>query len=131
VQLGPLYHWSPRERLAGIKRLGLVPGKRNIAGPVLHGTPEEPLYDDDGSPEFLQPGVCFSLDPGTAWNYSHGAWRSTGTFDLWQVDLVDADEVHVLPMWGGSIVEIRVHNRIRKARLRWVGERTVQPKETA
>lgn len=31
-ELGPLYHWSPRERLSGIKRLGLVPGKRNFHG---------------------------------------------------------------------------------------------------
>jgi len=125
--LGPLYHWSPRDRLASIRRLGLVPGRRNIAGPVLHGTDADgrAIRDEDGSIEFRQPGVCFSLDPATAWAYSHGAWRSTGTFDLWQVWLEPTDEVHVLPMWGARVVEVRVHNRLKKSRLHWIGERTV------
>lgn len=119
MTLGPLYHWSPRDRLSSIKRLGLVPGKRNVAGPTYHDP------DDPDAGEFVQPGVCLSPDPATAWAYSHGAWRSTGTFDLWQVWLEPADEVHVLPMWGDRVVEVRVHNRIRKARLVFIGERTV------
>lgn len=127
--LGPLYHWSPRGRLGGIRRLGLVPGRRNITGPALHGVDKDgqTIRDDDGSAEFRQPGVCLSPSPGTAWNYSHGCWRTSGTFDLWQVELTETDEVHILPMWGGRIVEVRVHNRIKKSRLVWVGERTVEP----
>ncbi|MGK0740409.1 hypothetical protein ACSHWG_00770 [Leucobacter sp. Z1108] len=117
MTLGPLYHWSPRDRLKSITRQGLMPGKRNISGATLHGG------DIEG--EFLQPGVCFSLDPVTAWAYSHGVWKSVGAFDLWQVWLEPADEVHVLPMWGNRIVEVRVHNRIPKRRLHHVGERTV------
>lgn len=113
MDLGPLYHWSPRSRRKQILKLGLMPGRRNITGPVVNG---------DGS-EWRQPCVCASPDPATAWAYSHGAWRSTGTFDLWQFWLEDADEVHVLPQWGSRIIEVRVHNRIRKARLIWVGER--------
>lgn len=125
--LGPLYHWSPRERLNGIKRLGLMPGKRNISGPVYHGTNPDgsTIVDDDGVAEFLQRGVCFSATPARAWDYSHGAWRTKGTFDLWMVELESSDEVHILPQWGGTIVEVRVHNRIPKSRLVWVGERTV------
>jgi hypothetical protein len=122
MTLGPLYHWSPRSRLGGIRRLGLVPGKRNVAGPTLHDP------DDPSAGEFRQPCVCFSLDPVTAWAYSHAVWRSTGEFDLWQVWLEPTDEVHVLPMWGGRIVEVRVHNRIPKRRLIHVGERTVHPR---
>ena len=112
--LGPLYHWSPRERLRGIQRLGLIPGRPST----------QPSYNPDGS-EFRQPAVCASLDAATAWAYSHGAWKSTGTFDLWQFSLVDDDAVEVRSFWGARIVEVRVHNRIRKARLRWIGERTV------
>jgi len=107
--LGPLYHWSPRWRLAGIRRTGLEPGKRNIH-----------------SSEFRQPAVCASLDAATAWAYSHGAWKSKGTFDLWQFRLADSDEVEVRSMFGPRIVEVRVHNRVRKGRLVWVGERTVE-----
>lgn len=119
IELGPLYHWSPRERLNSIRRLGLVPGRRSIT------------IDADTDParrRYRQDSVSFSLDPATAWNYSHGVWRSVGTFDLWVVRLVPTDEVHVNPMWGGRIVEVRVHNRIPKSRLIWAGERTVTPK---
>lgn len=120
VALGPLFHWSPRDRRASIDRLGLVPGRRNVAGPIWHSA------DGDRSlGEYRADYVCFSLDPVTAWAYSHGVWKSTGTFDLWQVWLEPTDEVHVLPMWGDRIVEVRVRNRVKKSRLRWVGERTV------
>ncbi len=121
TEIGPLYHWSPRERLASIKRLGLVPARRNHHGPVYH-------WDENGDEtrsEYRQDSISFSLDAATAWSFSHGAWKSVGIFDLWQVWLVKDDEVHISPMWGGRIIEIRVKNRIRKARLIWVGERTV------
>ena len=118
MELGPLYHWSPRSRLKMILRSGLLPGKRNHHGPALN---------DDGT-EFRQPAVCAALDAATAWAYSHGAWKSTGTFDLWQFDLVEDDDVEVRRCWGPRIIEVRVHNRIRKGRLHWVGERTVEPK---
>lgn len=126
TSVGPLYHWSPRARLNGIKRLGLMPGQRNISGPVYHGVNDDGsrIEDDDGSVEFRQQMVCFSPDPATAWRYSHGAWGSKGKFDLWQVELIPSDEVHILPNWGGEIVEVRVNNRIKKSRLTWVGERS-------
>jgi hypothetical protein len=75
--------------------------------------------------EYVQQSVSFSPDPATAWAYSHGTWGTVGVFDLWQAWLQPSDEVHILPMWGGRIVEVRVHNRIVKSRLTWVGERTV------
>lgn len=117
--LGPLYHWSPRDRLNNIKKLGLVPGHRNMMGPTYHDP------DDPSKGEFRQDGICLAVDAATAWAYSHGTWKTVGTFDLWQVWLVSTDEVHILPQWGDRIVEVRVKNRIKKARLVWVGERTV------
>lgn len=115
MTLGPLYHWSPRTRLKSIQRLGLVPGKPRVS-------PTEGDAEDDG---FRQGGVCFSPDPATAWSYSHAVFKVPGIYDLWQVWLEPSDEVHVLPSWGGRIIEVRVHNRIRKARLRWIGERSI------
>lgn len=115
MDLGPLYHWSPRTRLTSIKRLGLVPRAPRVS-------PTEGDDEDDG---FRQDGVCFSADPATAWNHSHGVFKVSGTYDLWQVWLVPTDEVHVLPMWGDHIIEVRVMNRLYKRRLLWVGERTI------
>lgn len=117
--LGPLYHWSPRGRLSSIKRLGLTPGKRNLSGPTYHNP------KDKSKGEFRSDYVCFSTDPATAWAYSHDVWGSTGKFDLWMVFLEPKDEVHILPMWGGRIIEVRVKNRIPKRRLIWIGEREV------
>ena len=119
TRIGPLYHWSPRDRLASVKRSGLLPGKRNAHGPVFHDP------DDPELGEFLQQAVCLAPSPAGAWSYSHGTWRTTGTFDLWQVELEPTDAVHILPNWGGESVEVRVANRIHKARLKWVAERTV------
>src|SRR5664279_2611949 len=98
-ELGPLYHWSPRRRLSGIKRTGLEPGKKN-----LHNS------------EFIQPAISASLDAATAWNYSHGAWKSKGEFDLWQFWIAGSDDVRVNNLWGKRIIEVRIHNRIPKSR---------------
>jgi hypothetical protein len=91
--------------------------------------PEDLPWDEANGPrptgEFRPTYVCASPDPATAWAYSHGAWRSSGTFDLWQFSLDTTDDVEVLRQWGARIVEVRIHGRIRKARLTWVGERTV------
>lgn len=131
IELGAMYHWSPRSRLGSIQRLGLVPGKLNVQ-PSKHVYGVDP---EDENYEYLkkqgyyrQDSVSFSADPATAWSYSHGAWGTEGTFDLWQVFLTKDDAVFVSPMWGGRIVEVRVRNRIHKRRLLWVGERTVAPK---
>jgi len=130
TRLGPLYHWSPRDRLNSIKRYGLLPGKRNIRGPVWHGNETNPNIDnneDIGEGEFLQRGICFAPDPATAWDLSHRIFDVPGTYDLWQVVLEESDEVHILPQWGARIWEVRVFNRIYKRRLIWVGERTILP----
>lgn len=120
--IGPLFHWSPRQRLSSIRRKGLVPGQRNINGPTFHGLSGE----DEGLGEYRQESISFSTDPATAWNYSHGTWKTKGTFDLWQVYLISTDEVHIQPNWGDRIVEVRVRNRIPKRRLIWIGEREVR-----
>lgn len=134
--LGPLYHWSPRDRLELIQKQGLRPGQRNVSGPVFHADymdPSDPNYADVvKAGEFRQDKLCFSLDVATAWSYSHGAWGSVGTFDLWQVWLEPTDEVHILPQWGSRVFEVRVANAIPRPRLHLVGERTVlAPAEVA
>lgn len=128
VTLGHLYHWSPRSRLGGIRREGLQPGKRNVSGRTAHAS-DEWIPSVPGTPrptgEFRQPAVCLSPSPAVAWAYSHGVWGTLGTFDLWEVRLVDTDDVEVLRQWGAQVNEVRVHNRIPKRRLVWVGERTI------
>lgn len=120
TSLGPLYHWSPRDRIGSIRRQGLTPGKRNLNGPIWHGL----SGGDEGLGEYRQDSISFATDPATAWNYSHGTWRSEGTFDLWQVYLEDTDDVEVRTIRGNRIIEVRVRNRIPRRRLIMIGERS-------
>lgn len=102
-----LFHWSPRDRKAGIIRRGLVPAM----APCLSSE--------------RQDLVCLSPTPSCAWSLSGAIRAEKGEpWDLWQVRLADTDEVHVLPFWGGVLREVRVANRIPKSRVWWVGERT-------
>lgn len=110
-QLGALYHWSPRDRRKQIVRHGLRPS----CPPT---TCTEP-YD----------AVCLSPTPSMAWALSgQTRWTDVEHWDLWQVRLADTDTVDIRGMYGNTIEEIRVHNRIPKARLWWIGERVITPK---
>lgn len=104
--LPALFHWSPRERRASIRRRGLVPGFA-------------PCLSSD-----RQHLVCLGLTPSSAWSLS-GAVRSVkgDVWDLWQVQLADGDEVHPLPFSGPELLEVRVAGPIPADRIWWVGER--------
>lgn len=109
MDLGPLYHWSPRDRRESIKSSGLDPrAPRTLT-----------------SASSQQDGVCLSPDPATAWAYSHASREREGKFDLWQVELNDNDEVHILPQWGKRIIEVRVAGHIPPGRVRFIAERVV------
>lgn len=113
MQVGPLFHWSPRERRPGILRRGLLPQQRPTC------TRNEL---DSG---FRQQAVCLSSDPRTAWSLSGAIFAKAGqTWDLWSVRLAPDDALHTVPSWGDRINEFRVANRIPKSRLWWVAERT-------
>jgi hypothetical protein len=118
VRLGALYHWSPRQRLNSIKRLGLMPGRRSIRHP------EEPPEDADARAwwAWRAPYICFGTSPSTAWDL--GLIVRGVTYDLWEVYLRPQDEVYVLPTYGPQVDEIRLYNRVPKSRLIFVGERT-------
>lgn len=118
TSIGPIYHWSPRDRLPRIKRLGLMPGMRSPR--LSQDVPED--ADIQGWWQWRAPYVCFSTTPATAWNYAL-VIRGV-TYDLWEAYLKPSDEVYVMPMWGDAIQEVRVYNRILKSRLNFVGERT-------
>lgn len=121
VQLGPMFHWSPRSRRKGILRSGLLPNMR----PTVTGGGAYINNVTGELEEWRMSAVCMSPSPQTAWDYSAGTIGDTGeTWDLWQIRLADTDEIHVRPDFGPYLIEIRVANRIPKSRLWWVGERT-------
>jgi hypothetical protein len=114
LQIGPLYHWSPRAVLRSIERQGLRPSQKSASALLLG--------DDD---DFRQPAICFSPTAATAWSYSHDVWGTYGAFDLWEVQPGSDDSVHVLPHFGGHLAEVRIANPIPRARITWIGERFV------
>lgn len=115
MEIGPLYHWSPRARRKSILRHGLLPRQRKTC-----------TSTDEDEPEWRQPAVCLSSAPSTAWGLSAGIFGEPGqTWDLWQIRLDQTDAVHTVPCWGFLISEFRVANRIPKSRCWWVAERTI------
>lgn len=106
--LHPLFHWSPADRRPGIVRRGL----RISSRPTCDSIPWS--------------RICASLSPSHAWVHSAAIVGERGSeWDLWMIQLAPSDEVHVQPMYGNVIGEIRIHNDIPKSRLWHVGTRTV------
>lgn len=106
VELGPQFHWSPRERREEIRTKGLVPGSASLAGhEVLHSC---------AAPS---PRQAWLLSGDTNWGLEQEDW------DLWQVTLIETDELRVRADYGPRIVEVKIHNVIPPDRLWWVGER--------
>ena len=112
MRLPDLFHWSPAGRRESILRDGLIPGSPPV-------TQSEALE---------HPFACVCLGPSPA-----GAWRLSGAmewtsevplWDLWQVLIPDTAEVHVRPMFGRDVEEIKVYSAIPAAQLWWVGVRT-------
>lgn len=105
-----LYHWSPTARREEILREGLKP----YSAPVTH------------SGEERYPYLCFSPRPSRAWGLSGDMeWTSNHEeWDLWEVRLVDGDEVHIRPGFGPEIAEVRVRNAIPADRVWYVASRT-------
>lgn len=109
MQIPPLYHWSSTGRRESILEHGLKPGSMH----TIQQPRRKPL------------AICLSSSPNLAWSLSGGIFGYLSPkWDLWQVTLDDADEVHVEPCWGAQIQEVRVANRIPSDRVWWVGERT-------
>lgn len=107
MNLGALYHWSPRPRRDAILKQGLVPGSESTnAGSTV-------AY------------ICLGTSPRGAWMLSGDLeWaQEVEDWDLWQVWLVDMDEVRIRPNYGPRIDEVKVHNVIPPDRVWWAGER--------
>lgn len=114
VDLGHLYHWSPRENRESIQRRGL---RIMSAG--------RPFKTHEGETTCVEfPWICLGTTPSTAWGLIADP-DCAETWDLWQVQLRDGDHVAVrtdldLPF----IREIRVHNGLPADRVWWVAERS-------
>lgn len=119
--LPPLFHWSPADRRKQIIRYGLRPGCRPTIGTIstVGGS------DESGDGRHM---LCLSSSPSAAWGLSGDMrWaRDIAAWDLWQINLTDTDEVHILPSWGPVVTEVRVANRIPKSRIWWIARRETE-----
>lgn len=118
MRLDPLYHWAPMERRQGILTTGLTPYRQ----PVVH------TGGGDADARFGYPYVCLGTTPSVAWGLSGGSRDGLVDefegWDLWQVRLKADADVHVLPMWGWEVQEVRVRTAILADSVWWVGTRT-------
>lgn len=123
VYLGPLYHWSPIERRAGIRTRGLRPRTYSVV--CDHPVPPEVRghFVKDHELERVK-AVCLGTSPALAWALS-GVWTAQpgDVWDLWEVNLDDDDEVHVYPVRGRQLAEVRVLTPLPRSRVWHVGSR--------
>ena len=125
LYLPAVYHWSPEKHRKSILRGGLRPTCHTAVWhrPLKPG--EDVGHHTYDIPEESLLAVCFGTSPSTAWDYSGALSAERGeTWDLWQIELVEEDEVHVRPTWGNELDEVRVVNPIPKSRCWFVGSRT-------
>lgn len=118
MRLDPLFHWSLSSRRHAIEAGGLRPW-----APAVTSVWKP---DTDEHVHVAWPWVCLGTDPALAWQLSGGmGWDGLedDTWDLWLVTLADGDEVHVMPEFGSSIKEVRVHTPIPGSRCWYVGTR--------
>lgn len=102
-----LYHWSPIERRASIRRVGLVPGRRAVDG------------------LWRPPYVCLATSPSLAWGLSGGTTRgrdASTAWDLWMVQLDRLTEQRV-EQRPDLAEEYRVFDRIFKRHVWYVATR--------
>lgn len=126
IYLGPLFQRSPLRCRASIRKRGLRPTTDTAV--CDHPTPPNLGHIMvDHELENVK-AVCLGTSPALAWGLS-GVWsaeRGVGdVWDLWEVNLADTDEVHVLPEFGQRMDEVRVLGPIPVGRIWHVGARTV------
>ncbi len=108
MRLTPLYHWSPAERYEAIRRDGLRPG--------------QPPTVASGQLTYL----CLGTDPRLAWAISGAmdhAQEIAEHWDLWQIHMVDGDELWVRPDFGPVIQEVKLRGCVPPDRMWWIGRR--------
>lgn len=105
--LPALFHWSPIDRRQAILKEGLRP------------------FCDPSVASGKLPYISLSPTPSSAWGLSGDMeWvEEFDDWDLWQVRLVEGDEVRIRGDFGPTIREVKVHNTITPDRLWWVGTR--------
>ncbi len=111
--LPALYHWSPSVNRVPIQEGGLR-------------LPTE-VRDLTVTSRWAPGCACISLgpSPSAAWALSGNLQAASDceSWDVWQVRLVEGDEVHVRAEFGPAVKEVRVHNAIPADRVWWVGTR--------
>jgi hypothetical protein len=113
MDIGFLYHWSPRSRYKNINRRGLR--LDHSAGPTTSSS----ICVSDA-----RPVLCFGTSAIEAWSLSAElTYTPAGWWDLWSIHVKDTDEVLALPTWGNRLSEIRLFNPVPRSRLWYVGSR--------
>lgn len=122
--LAALFHWSPVEARARIRKRGLVP--RTPTSIAQRPTPPGTGHVEVDEEAVEVKAVCLGTTPAAAWSLS-GTWSAAygSTWDLWECNVPDELEVHVVPEMGTELWEVRVLGTIPRGRMWHVGSRVV------
>lgn len=120
------YHWSPQRCRKNITKRGLRPTTPTAVW-VRPFRPGQIIgHHEADLPDQTLLAVCLGTSPSTAWALSGALTAERGeTWDLWEVEIAEDDEVHYRPTVGHDLDELRVVNAIPRRQLWLVGHRTV------
>lgn len=109
LHIGTLYHWSRKRNRESILRDGL-----RVLEPCSDGV------------EWRAPWICLGSTPSSAWALLPSYGNEDGdpeTFDLWQVQVREGDDVQIRGDFSPLIREVRVLHGLPPDRVWWAGER--------
>lgn len=111
LHIGTLYHWSRKANRQSIMRDGL-----RILEPCSDGIP------------WRAPYICLGSTPSSAWSLlprldDPEEPGEPDTFDLWQVQVREGDDLQIRGDFSPFIREVRVLHGLPPDRVWWAGER--------
>ncbi|MDD2493956.1 MAG: hypothetical protein PHE29_02070 [Tissierellia bacterium] len=115
--LSKVYHWSPTTNRKSILQNGLKILNSHIEY-------ENPLT---GKNEVWEcPYICTSLEARTAYTYVEPMFMDDGempSMDLYEIDLINSDEVEFRNDYTIQIIEVRIYNSISPERIHYIATR--------
>jgi hypothetical protein len=117
MKLNKVYHWSPTKNRKSILRSGLKILSSQIKY-INNITKKDEIWNC--------PYICTSLNPRTAYTYVYPMFYNDGempSMDLYEIDLIDTDEIILRNDNTVEIIEVRISNSIPADRVHYIATR--------
>lgn len=111
IYLGNMYHWTPKPNRESILKNGLT------------------VLNECIDAQYRTSWICLADTPSSAWGLLpvDPVQMEFDVWDLWQVDLIEGDQLQIRGDFSPYVREVRVMHGLPADRVWWVGEREIHP----